>query len=537
MNASTIMVQGTASSVGKSLLVTALCRLFRNEGLRVAPFKAQNMALNSAVTADGCEIGRAQAVQAEAAGIMPTADMNPILLKPEGERKSQVVVLGRSIGSLTAAEYHEYKPRFSDVIQESLGRLRAGYDVVVIEGAGSPVEINLKSRDIANMHVAKLADAPVLLVGDIDRGGVFASFVGTMELLEPDERARVAAFIVNKFRGDVSLLESGLDFLVERTGKPVLGVVPHVPNLRIAEEDSVSLEDRAARRRPYDNELDIVVVRLPCISNYDDVLSLEHEAGVVVRFVDQPEDVERADLAIVPGSKRTVFDLAWLRASGIAEAIKARADRCAPVLGICGGCQMLGETIEDLQGVESGEQRVSALGLLPLRTRFEREKMTAQVRARILTPSFLTDGTMDDRDVAGYEIHMGMIEPTRSGASAFEIVSRNGRREAAADGAVGAGGAIVGTMLHGVFDNEVIRPRMLDFLRRRKGLAQPTNARRVSTKQEEYDRLATMVREHLDCELLWRIARITHSASVSRHRRTWRESGELTDPFRNGITG
>lgn len=511
MNASTIMVQGTASSVGKSLLVTALCRLFRREGLRVAPFKAQNMALNSAVTAHGCEIGRAQAVQAEAAGTMPTADMNPILLKPEGERRSQVVVLGKSIGSLTAAEYHEYKPRFSAVIQESLGRLRADYDVVVIEGAGSPAEINLKSRDIANMHVAKLAEAPVLLVGDIDRGGVFASFIGTMELLEPDERARVEAFIINKFRGDLSLLQSGLDFLVERTGKPVLGVVPYVPNLRIAEEDSVSLEDRAARRRPYDNELDIVVVRLPCISNYDDVLSLEHETGVIVRFVDQPDDVERADLVIVPGSKRTVSDLAWLRANGIADVIRARADHGKPVLGICGGCQMLGETIEDLHGVESDEQRVSALGLLPLRTRFEREKITAQVRARIVIPSFLTDGTADVHNVTGYEIHMGVIEPIRSGVSPFEIVLRNGRRETVADGAVGGGGAIVGTMLHGLFENEVIRARMLAFLRRQKGLAELTNSRRVSTKQDEYDRLAAAVREHLDCELLRRIARVTPS--------------------------
>jgi len=512
MNASTIMVQGTASSVGKSLLVTALCRFFNREELRVAQLKAQNMALNSAVTADGCEIGRAQAVQAEAAGIASTADMNPVLLKPEGERRSQVVVLGKSIGSLTATEYHEYKPRLSAVIQESLSRLRADYDLVVIEGAGSPAEINLKSRDIANMHVAKLAEAPVLLVGDIDRGGVFASFVGTMELLDPDERARVAAFIINKFRGDMSLLQSGLDFLTERTGKPVLGVVPYVPNLRIAEEDSVSLDDRSARRKPYKNELDIVVVRLPRISNYDDVLSLEHEAGVMVRFVDQLDEVDRADLVIVPGSKSTVSDLAWLRANGIADVIKARADRRRPVLGICGGCQMLGETIEDLQGVESTKPRVQALGLLPLRTRFEQEKMTAQVRARILTPSFLTDGTMDGEHVTGYEIHMGAIELTRSGVSPFEIVLRNGRGEAVADGAVGAGGAIVGTMLHGLFENEVIRMRMLAFLRRQKGLVAPI-ARAVPTKQAEYDRLEATVRAHLDCELLRRIARSTRSAS------------------------
>lgn len=392
MLAPAIMVQGTASSVGKSLLVTALCRFFRREGLRVVPFKSQNMALNSAVTADGLEIGRAQAVQAEAAGILSCVDMNPILLKPEGDRQSQVVVLGKPIGSMTASEYHEYKPRLWTVIEESLTRLRADYDLVVIEGAGSPAEINLKARDIVNMHVAKLADAPVLLVGDIDRGGVFASFVGTMELLDPDERARVAAFVVNKFRGDVGLLRPGISFLTERTGKPVLGVVPYVPNLRIADEDSVSLESRRARCRPSHNELDIVVVRLPRISNYDDVEPLEHEAGVVVRFVEQPDEVQNADLVILPGSKNTVSDLAWLRARGIAGEIEARARQGKPVLGICGGCQMLGEVIDDPHRVESPETRVRGLGILALRTRFEREKLTAQVLARVLSPSFLTDG-------------------------------------------------------------------------------------------------------------------------------------------------
>ncbi len=512
MNASTIMVQGTASSVGKSLLVTALCRIFRREGLRVAPFKAQNMALNSAVTANGCEIGRAQAVQAEAAGISPSVEMNPILLKPEGDRRSQVVVLGKPIGSMTAIEYHEYKPQLSKVIEQSLARLRADYDLVVIEGAGSPAEINLKSRDIVNMHVAKLAEAPVLLAGDIDRGGLFASFVGTMELLEPDERARVAAFIVNKFRGDEALLKPGLDFLTERTGKPVLGIVPYLPNLRIAEEDSLSLDSRSARRSSSRNELDIVVVRFPRVSNYDDVLNLEHEAGVSVRFVDQAEDLDGADLVILPGSKSTVSDLGWLRARGIAHVIEIRAKQNLPVLGLCGGCQMLGETIEDVHGVESTEPWVRGLGLLPLRTRFEREKMTAQVRARIATPSFLTDGMMLEEDVVGYEIHMGAIEVTRSGASPFEIVSRNGRSEAAADGAVSEGGAIVGTMLHGLFENEVIRARLLSFLRRRKGLVESPASRVEPTNQAEYDRLEAAVRDHLDCELLWRIARVTPSA-------------------------
>lgn len=510
--APTIMVQGTASSVGKSLLVTALCRFFRREGLRVAPFKSQNMALNSAVTADGLEIGRAQAVQAEASGILSCVDMNPILLKPESDRRSQVVVLGKLIGSMTAIEYHEYKPRLSTVIGESLTRLRADYDLVVIEGAGSPAEINLKSRDIVNMHVAKLADAPVLLVGDIDRGGVFASFVGTMELLEPDERARVAAFVVNKFRGDLALLKPGLDFLTERTGRPVLGVVPYIQGLRIADEDSVSLEDRMARRRPSQQELNIVVVRLPRLSNYDDVEALEHEAGVVVRFVEQPDEIQGADLVILPGSKNTVSDLSWLRESGIAGAIEARANAGKPILGICGGCQMLGEVIDDPHGVESVETQVRGLGLLALRTHFEREKITAQVQARVVRASFLTNGMIVEEELLGYEIHMGMVEPRHPRTGPFEIRSRNGRMDICTDGVISSNGMVVGTMLHGLLENEVIRAHTLAFLRERRGMPTCMTRPRIPSKQAEYDRLETVVREHIDCELLRRLAGLYSSS-------------------------
>jgi len=506
MIAPTLMVQGTASSVGKSLLVTALCRLFQRAGLRVAPFKSQNMALNSAVTADGLEIGRAQAVQADAAGLVATVDMNPILLKPEGDRRSQVVVLGKPIGSMTAVEYHAYKPTLSGVIAGSLARLRDAYDLVVIEGAGSPAEINLKANEIVNMHVAALADAPVLLVGDIDRGGVFAAFVGTIELLEPHERARIAAFVVNKFRGDVALLEPGLRMLTERTGKPVLGVVPHVANLRIADEDSVSLDDRAARRRPPRDQLDIAVVRLPRISNHDDVEPLEHEAGVAVRFVDHPADVTGADLVILPGSKNTIADLAWLRASGIAEALLARARAGEPLLGLCGGCQMLGEVIDDPHGVESAASRVAGLGLLPLATRFATDKRTAQVRAQIASASFLTAGAPRDEPVLGYEIHMGMVERIRPCPAAFEITARNASATTARDGAVSDNGAIVGTMLHGVFENDALRAATLAALRDRRGLPAPP-PRRIASKRAEYDRLEAAVRGGLDAELLWRLAR------------------------------
>ncbi|HET6345978.1 MAG TPA: cobyric acid synthase, partial [Myxococcota bacterium] len=325
MTAPVLMVQGTASSVGKSLVATALCRIFQRRGLRVAPFKAQNMALNSAVTPEGGEIGRAQYVQAEAARVAPHVDMNPVLLKPEGDRRSQVVVLGKPIGSHTAVDYHAHKPTLRRTVADALARLRSRHDLVVIEGAGSPAEVNLREGDIVNMFVARVAGAPVLLVGDIDRGGVLAAIVGTMELLVPEERALVAGFVINKFRGDVALLQPGLDFLQARCGKPVLGVLPHVPSLRIAEEDSLSLAHRGGPRAVGPGDLDVAVVRLPRISNYDDVEALEHEAGVVVRFVEHAVAVGDPDLVILPGSKSTASDLRWLRASGLADVVVARA--------------------------------------------------------------------------------------------------------------------------------------------------------------------------------------------------------------------
>jgi adenosylcobyric acid synthase len=505
MLAATLMVQGTGSSVGKSLLCTALCRYFRREGVRVAPFKAQNMALNSAVTPDGREIGRAQAVQAEAAGVPARVEMNPVLLKPEGDRRSQVVVLGKPLGSMTATEYHAYKPQLAAVIAGALHSLRSAFDLVVIEGAGSPAEINLKDRDIVNMHVAKLARAPVLLVGDIDRGGVFASFIGTMELLEPQERELIAGFVVNKFRGDLTLLKPGLDFLEKRTGKPVLGVLPYVSKLRISDEDSVSLEERMATRRPGPAELDIVVVRVPRISNYDDLEPLEHEPGVVVRFVEHGDAAEGADLVVVPGSKNTVSDLGWLRSSGIADLIARRAERAEPVLGICGGFQMLGEVIEDPYGVESSTPLIMGLGLLPVRTRFERTKVTAQVQARIGSDCFLTEGQPKTVDLLGYEIHMGTVEQTRPCPAPFEIRTRSGAHAGVVDGAVGANGAVVGTMLHGILENQGVRQSLLAHLRARKGLPEPTTSPAIPTKQAEYDRLEAVVRENLDHDRLWRI--------------------------------
>jgi adenosylcobyric acid synthase len=493
------MVQGTASSVGKSLVVTGLCRLFRRAGLRVAPFKAQNMALDSAVAADGGEIGRAQAAQADAARIDPTVDMNPILLKPEGDARSQVVVLGKPMGSLPAAEYWLRQPELRGVVRGALARLRERVDLVVIEGAGSPAEVNLKERDIVNMDVAKAAGAKVLLVGDIDRGGVFAAFVGTMELLEPEERALVAGFVVNKFRGDARLLDSGLAFLRERTGVPVLGVLPFLRGLRIAEEDSVSLDHRRRTRRAAPGELEIAVVRLPRISNYDELDPLEHEPGVVVRFVDRPEELRGADLVVLPGPKSTAADLAWLRASGVAHEVLARPGRGEPVLGICGGFQMLGRALRDPDGVESGEREVEGLGILPVVTTFRPRKTTARVRVRLEAGSLLGAG-----EARGYEIHMGDVERD-GGVPALRVVARSGAACDFADGAVSPDGAVLGTLVHGLLEEDAVRASLLASLRARRGI-EPPSAPPVRTRDEEYDRVADALVGHLDWDALCRAA-------------------------------
>lgn len=505
--APTLMIQGTASSVGKSLLVAAMCRAFRNDGLSVAPFKSQNMALNSAVTPDGLEIGRAQAVQAAAARLPPSVLMNPILLKPEGHRRAQVVVLGKPAFSLSAAEYHEHKPRLWGVVEDCLGELRRRHDLVIIEGAGSPAEINLKDRDIVNMSVARLADAPVVLVGDIDRGGVFAAFVGTLELLEPDERERVRGFVINKFRGDVSLLEPGLEFLRQRTGKPVLGVVPFVPDLRIADEDSLSLESRVRRPRPGPGQLDVVVVRLPRISNYDDVAALEHEPDVSVRFAERGDQIAGADLVILPGTKTTIADLDWLRQSGLASAVVAHAGEGGLLLGICGGCQMLGRSILDPLGAESDVESSEGLGLLELDTVFEREKTTAQVLARVLEPCFLTRGVIAG-EVPAYEIHMGQARARKTAAVPFRIESRNGSAVSAADGAINAAGNVVGTLLHGLLEHEALRAGLIATLWERRGERRPELGAALPSAADEYDRLATVVRQHLDFDSLRRLARV-----------------------------
>ncbi|MFC1964337.1 cobyric acid synthase [Chloroflexota bacterium] len=496
--AMTLMIQGTASSAGKSVLVTALCRIFKQDGHRVAPFKAQNMALNSFVTPEGGEIGRAQAVQAEAAGLPPTVDMNPVLLKPTADDGSQVIVLGKVARNISAQEYYRYTPSLLETIIGSLNRLCSDYDIVVIEGAGSPAEINLKEREIVNMRIAKLASAPVLLVGDIDRGGVFASLVGTLELLTGEERNYVKGLVINKFRGDLSLLKPGLDFLEERTGKPVLGVVPYFRGIRIAQEDSVYLDERIIG--PTADDLDIAVIRLPHISNYDDFDPLEDE-GCRVRYVTSIEELGTPHLIILPGTKSTVNDLDFLWQSGLADEIRRRAGTETPVVGICGGYQMLGKTIIDEQQVESSTVASMGLGLLDTVTRFSPEKATRQVRACVQTgKGLLCD--LEGVELTGYEIHMGQ---TNSGTEGILRILATPQGPADyADGAMNARGTVLGTYLHGLFHNDAFRRGFLAALRRYWKLPEKKPGATAS-RERQYDRLADIVRRSLDMAQIYRI--------------------------------
>jgi len=496
--AKTLMVQGTASSVGKSLIVTALCRIFRQDGHCVAPFKAQNMALNSFVTAGGGEIGRAQAVQAEAAGVMPTVDMNPVLLKPTTDTGCQVIVLGKVARNIAAGDYYDYTPTLLETVAASLSRLRADYDIVIIEGAGSPAEINLREREIANMRIALMAKAPVLLVGDIDRGGVFASLVGTLELLEADERKLVRGFIINKFRGDPALLKSGLEMLEKKTGRPVLGVVPYLRGLRIAQEDSVYLDERPEAAPS--GSLDIAVIRLPHIANYDDFDPLEDEG--CVRYISQRFELGNPHLIILPGTKSTVSDLGYLRQSGLAGDIILKARAGTPVIGICGGYQMLGKKILDPQGVESAEAETSGLGLLDISTTFAPEKSTRQVRARVVSGTGLLTGARG-QEISGYEIHMG--QTTSAGKrNAFRIFQTPQGAADATDGALNTEGTVLGTYMHGLFYNDGFRKTLLNNLRRRWGLSENRKGGGVA-KDAEYDRLAEAVRRSLDMAAIYRI--------------------------------
>ena len=480
-----IMVQGTMSGAGKSLLCAALCRIFAQDGYRTAPFKSQNMALNSFVTRDGLEMGRAQVVQAQAAGVEPDVRMNPILLKPSSDIGSQVIVNGEVRGDMPAKEYFRRKKALIPDILHAYDGLASEFDIIVIEGAGSPAEINLKADDIVNMGLARLVAAPVLLAGDIDRGGVFAQLYGTVELLEPDERARICGLIINKFRGDVEILRPGLATLEEKTRLPVVGVVPY---LKVDIEDEDSLSERLQQKNAV-KPLDVAIVRLPHISNFTDFMPLEQHPLLGVRYVQAARELGMPDLIILPGTKNTVNDLLWLRQCGLETAVQKLARRGTPVLGVCGGYQMLGGMLDDSAGTESGRpQTLRGLELLPTRTVFTLEKRRAQVTATATAP-------FAGAALTGYEIHTGRT--TVEGAPFCTLA------DGTPDGCVQ--GSVFGTYLHGLFDSGELTEKLAALLCRRKGLAPETAAPLTmqAYREQQFDLLADGVRRALDMSAIY----------------------------------
>lgn len=498
-----LMIQGTSSHAGKTTVVAALCRWFANAGYRVAPYKAQNMSNNAAVTRDGEEVGRAQAMQAAAARVDVTVDMNPVLLKPQSDRTSQIVVLGKPWLTADATDYYARKHHLWPIVTAALDRLRASHDLVIVEGAGSPAEINLAQYDIVNMRVARHADAPVLLVGDIERGGVFAALYGTHALLSDDERRLIKAFVINKFRGDPTLLDPGFDMLEARTGVPTIGVLPWFDLRDLPQEDALEwaqpdhAREVAAEATP--RALDIVIARLPRVANLDEFQPLLLEPGVRVRFVGHAGEFGTPDLVIIPGTKSTMDDLHWLRERGLADRIQRHAAAGGPVLGICGGYQMLGHRIDDPAGVE-GQGSVEGLRLLPVTTEFAREKVTRRVRATATSAASLWQAP--SIALPAYEIHMGRttaLDHQVELRSAFRVSADAPGSAEAPDGCCSADGLIVGTYLHGVLEHTALRRALLTRSAERAGIALPPPASALSL-DDALDRLATVVGANLDME-------------------------------------
>lgn len=446
MTARALMVLGTGSDAGKSLTVAALCRILRQDGYDVAPFKAQNMALNSFATIDGHEIGRAQAMQAQAAGLEPHVDMNPILLKPTSDVGSQVILNGKVFGNFRGIDYYELKNRLLETVSSAYERLASRHDVVVLEGAGSPVEINLKDRDVVNLRMAEIANAACMLVADIDRGGVFASLVGTYSLLEPAERARFRGFLINKFRGDINLFTSGIDYLEQKLDQPCLGVIPYLHNHGIDDEDSVSLERRAVKPPlASDKQLSICVVGYPYLSNFTDFTALEQQPDVTIYYTRRPDEARFADVLILPGSKNTISDLRWLKQNGWQASIETHVTSGKPLVGICGGFQMLGREIRDPYRTESDVEASEGLGIVNVKTSLAREKITRQANATL-------HDSASNSNFIGYEIHLGETSLGEGVRPLFRL-KRNGDSEAHDDGAVSHDGLVLGTYLHGLFDS------------------------------------------------------------------------------------
>ena len=480
MTAKPIMIQGTASNAGKSLLTAGLGRVFRQDGLRAAPFKSQNMALNSFITRDGLEMGRAQVMQAEACRIEPDIRMNPVLLKPTSDKGSQVIVMGKPVGNMGAEEYYAWKHSLVPVIRKAYGELAAEHDIIVLEGAGSPAEINLRDGDFVNMGMARLAHSPVLIVGDIDRGGVFASLAGTMLLLPEDEKALVKGVIINKFRGDPAILAPGLRMLEDIIQVPVLGVLPCL-DIKVDDEDSLTERFTAGPGRGL---ADIAVIRLPRISNFTDFNAFEYAGGLSLRYVRSVRELGRPDCLIIPGSKNTMGDLKWLRQSGLAQRLLEHAASGKPVIGVCGGFQMLGGHISDPHSVEEGGE-MDGLGLLPVNTVFGREKVRTQARGRLSSVGGIFSG-LSGLEFSGYEIHMGI-----SGAPE-NLVQR---------------GNVYGTYLHGLFDAEEVLKAVRGALLAEKGLeaAEMAPFNMEAFKEEQYDLLAGAIRASFNLEAIYDI--------------------------------
>ena len=499
MRGKSLMFQGTGSSVGKSMLCAAVLRILKQDGLRVAPFKAQNMALNSYATSEGLEMGRAQVTQAEAAGMEPTVKMNPVLLKPSSDRRSQVVVNGKPIGTMSAVEYDAFKPRLREMVKETYDALEDSVDVVVIEGAGSPAEINLKQGDIVNMAMAKCADAPVILIGDINPGGVFASLYGTVKLLDADEQARIKGIVINKFRGDVKILEPGLKMLEDLLGIPVIGVVPWM-DIDMEDEDSVT--ERFIQRSGQ-GQIKAAIVRLPHISNFTDFNLLGAEPDVAVSYITRASEVKDADIVILPGTKNTIEDLNWLKQRGIADEILRHARRGGMVIGICGGYQMLGQKLHDPLHVESRIPEIAGLGLLNFEVTFADGKTTVQAHGNVQCE----DGWLSAHNglmLDGYEIHSGV---NSFGEGCVPFLYLNGRSEP--DGITNAEGNIIGSYLHGIFDTGSFWRAIVNHVRREKGLDE-NNAELMTIAQfrdREFDRLAAIVRQNLDMDAVYAIIR------------------------------
>lgn len=587
--AKAIMIQGTMSNAGKSLLAAGLCRIFKQDGYRVAPFKSQNMALNSYITKEGLEMGRAQVVQAQAAGCEPLVDMNPILLKPSSDVGSQVIVRGVPIGTMPAKEYFKYKKQLIPEIQKAFQKLSEQYDIIVIEGAGSPAEINLKSDDIVNMGMAKMAKAPVLLAGDIDRGGVFAQLYGTVALLEPDEQAMVKGLIINKFRGDKTILDPGVEMIEKLCNIPVVGVIPYM-DVDIEDEDSLSsrlsstgrvrktggvnaasreqAEQNNSRKQMEQNSIleeeeeqsvkqieawiDIAAIRFPRLSNFTDLNVFDPIPGVSVRYVSRLSELGRPDLIVLPGTKNTIDDLLWMRQNGLEAAIRKKAAGGTPIWGICGGYQMMGQTLYDLEGTEAGMpgRTISGMGLLPLQTQFQEEKTRTQVKGRFGTVSGIFSG-LSGMEAEGYEIHMG--ETSSVGGSIVKNVieeqdvlkeqeaENTGVREISPDGQKNGGewecreetgehtllklreeqagshiekpdgccrDNLYGTYVHGIFDKTEVAETIVRALMKEKGMEPEAGGFSFDYekyREEQYDRLADTMRKHLDMEAIYRI--------------------------------